>query len=48
MWGPLCTEVALQEAMRVSSPSVVAGTAYAVLDDLWEPFKGFQGWLHAL
>ena len=34
MWGLLCMEVALQEAMRVSSPSVVAGTAYTVLDEL--------------
>ena len=48
MWGPLCMEVASQEAVRVSSPSGMAGMAYAVLDKLWEPFEGSQGWLHTL
>ena len=48
VWGPLCMEVASQEAVRVSSPSGVAGMAYAVLDEPWEPFEGSQGWLHTL
>ena len=48
VWGPLCMEVASQEAVRVSSLSSMAGTAYAVLDKLWEPFEGSQGWLHTL
>ena len=41
-------EAALQEAVRAGSPSSMAGMAYAVLDELWEPFESSQGWLHTL